>query len=130
MGPLAGIKIVEFAGIGPGPMCAMLVADMGATVLRVSRKGPTGLGIQRPLSHDLLLRNRYSIEVDLKQPESISFVLDLVRKADALIEGFRPGVMDRLGLGPDILPGQEPATGVRPYDWLGADRSAGTCGWP
>ncbi|MBN9461769.1 MAG: CoA transferase [Burkholderiales bacterium] len=108
MGPLAGIRIVEFAGIGPGPMCAMLLADMGATVLRVARKGPTGLGIQRPLSHDLLLRNRYSIEVDLKRPESISLVLDLVGKADALIEGFRPGVMERLGLGPDICLGRNP----------------------
>lgn len=108
MGPLAGIKIVELAGIGPGPMCAMLLADMGATVLRISRKGPTGLGIKRPLSHDLLLRNRYSIEVDLKQPASISLVLDLVGKADALIEGFRPGVMERLGLGPDICLARNP----------------------
>jgi len=108
MGPLADIKIVEFAGIGPGPMCAMLLADLGATVLRISRKGPTALGIQRPLSHDLLLRNRYSIEVDLKQPESISLVLNLIEKADALIEGFRPGVMERLGLGPDICLGRNP----------------------
>lgn len=108
MGPLAGTRIVEFAGIGPGPMCAMLLADMGATVLRVSRKAPAGLGIQRPLSHDLLLRNRYSIEVDLKQPESIRFVLGLVGKADALIEGFRPGVMERLGLGPDVCLGRNP----------------------
>lgn len=108
MGPLAGIRIVEFAGIGPGPMCAMLLADMGATVLRVSRKTPAGLGMQRPLSHDLLLRNRYSIEVDLKQPESIALALDLIGKADALIEGFRPGVMERLGLGPDICLGRNP----------------------
>ena len=108
MGPLAGIKIVEFAGIGPGPMCAMLLADMGGTVLRVSRKASAGLGIQRPLSHDLLLRNRYSIEVDLKRPESIPLVLDLIGKADALIEGFRPGVMERLGLGPDICLARNP----------------------
>lgn len=108
MGPLAGIRIVEFAGIGPAPMCAMLLADMGATVLRVARKAPAGLGIQRPLSHDLLLRNRYSIETDLKQPEAVSLMLDLIGKADALIEGFRPGVMERLGLGPDTCLGRNP----------------------
>lgn len=94
MGPLAGIKILEFAGIGPGPMCAMLFADMGATVLRVARKTPAGLGIERPLSHDLLLRNRYSIEVDLKRSESIQLALDLIENPDALIEGFCPGVME------------------------------------
>lgn len=101
MGPLAGIKIVEFAGIGPGPMCAMLLADMGATVLRVSRKGAS-VGIQRPLKYDLLLRNRRSIEIDLKRPDGVDLALDLVTKADALLEGFRPGVMERLGLGPDM----------------------------
>lgn len=107
-GPLTGIRIVEFAGIGPGPMCAMLLADMGATVLRVSRKAPSGVGIQRPLSHDLLLRNRYSIEVDLKQPESIALALELIEQADALIEGFRPGVMERLGLGPEVCMTRNP----------------------
>lgn len=105
MGPLAGIKVVEFAGIGPGPMCAMLLADMGATVLRIARKGAK-VGIQRPLKFDLLLRNRHSVELDLKHPGAVELALDLVSKADALIEGYRPGVMERLGLGPEACFGR------------------------
>ena len=101
MGPLAGIKVVELAGIGPGPMCAMLLADMGATVLRIDRPGGSGLGLERPLRYDLLLRGRYSVAVDLKSPEGKALALRLVEQADALIEGFRPGVTERLGLGPD-----------------------------
>jgi len=101
MGPLAGTKVIELAGIGPGPMCAMLLADMGATVLRIDRKEPSGLGVQRPLRYDLLLRGRYSVAVDLKSREGKALVLRLVEQADALIEGFRPGVTERLGLGPD-----------------------------
>ncbi|TEA71902.1 CaiB/BaiF CoA transferase family protein [Allopusillimonas ginsengisoli] len=101
-GPLAGIKVVEIAGIGPGPLAAMFLADLGATVIRVDRKVPSGLGAPRPLVHDLGLRNRKSIRVDLKEPDARELVLDLVAQADALIEGFRPGVMERLGLGPDV----------------------------
>ncbi|NQE47253.1 CaiB/BaiF CoA transferase family protein [Herbaspirillum rubrisubalbicans] len=101
MGPLEGVKIIELAGIGPGPMCAMLLADLGATVLRIDRKEPSGLGIQRPLRFDLLLRNRKVIALDLKDPQAIELVLELVANADGLIEGFRPGVTERLGLGPD-----------------------------
>jgi len=101
MGPLAGIRIVELAGIGPSPMCAMLLADLGATVLRIDRKQPTELGIKRPLKYDLLLRNRKSIALDLKDPHAVELTLELVSKADALIEGFRPGVTERLGLGPE-----------------------------
>ncbi len=101
MGPLAGIKVVELAGIGPGPMCAMLLADMGATVLRVDRPEPSGLGIDRPLRYNLLLRGRRSVAVDLKSPAGKALALRLVKHADALIEGFRPGVTERLGLGPD-----------------------------
>jgi len=82
-------------------MCAMLLADLGATVLRVTRKESVDLGTPRPLKYDLLLRNRKSIALDLKQPQAVSLVLDLVTEADALIEGFRPGVMERLGLGPE-----------------------------
>jgi crotonobetainyl-CoA:carnitine CoA-transferase CaiB-like acyl-CoA transferase len=100
-GPLAGIKIVELAGIGPGPMCAMLLADLGATVIRVDRKQPAKLGIERPLQFNTLLRNRYAIAVDLKDPAGVETVLQLVEQADALIEGFRPGVTERLGLGPE-----------------------------
>ncbi len=101
MGPLAGVKIVELAGIGPGPMCAMLLADLGATVLRVERKVDAGLGIARPLKYNLLLRGRKQIAVDLKSRAGVDFVLSLVEEADGLIEGFRPGVTERLGLGPE-----------------------------
>jgi crotonobetainyl-CoA:carnitine CoA-transferase CaiB-like acyl-CoA transferase len=100
MGPLKGVRIVELAGIGPGPMCAMLLADLGATVLRVDRKQQIDLGTPRPPEFNLLLRNRKSIALDLKQRAAVELVLDLVAKADALIEGFRPGVTERLGLGP------------------------------
>jgi crotonobetainyl-CoA:carnitine CoA-transferase CaiB-like acyl-CoA transferase len=100
-GPLAGIKVVEIAGIGPGPLAAMFLADLGATVIRVDRKEPSGLGAPRPVQFDLGLRNRKSIRVDLKDPAAVEMVLELVSQADALIEGFRPGVMERLGLGPD-----------------------------
>ena len=101
MGPLNGLKVIELAGIGPGPMAAMLLADMGATVLRVDRKEPAELGVPRPQKFDLLLRNRRSVPVDLKDPAAIEFVLGLVATSDVLIEGFRPGVTERLGLGPD-----------------------------
>jgi alpha-methylacyl-CoA racemase len=100
VGPLAGFKIVELAGIGPGPMCAMLLADLGATVLRIDRPGGSDLGLPRPLRYDLLLRGRYSIAVDLKSAAGKTLALNLVDQADALIEGFRPGVTERLGLGP------------------------------
>ena len=101
MGPLAGIRIIELAGIGPGPMAAMLLADMGATVLRVERTAAPDLGVRRPLNCDVTLRSRRPIALDLKQPESVTRVLRLVEEADALIEGFRPGVTERLGLGPE-----------------------------
>ncbi len=100
MGPLAGIKVVELAGIGPGPMCAMLLADMGATALRIERPGGSGLGLERPRQYDLLLRGRHSIAVDLKSAAGRALALRLVAEADALTEGFRPGVTERLGLGP------------------------------
>ena len=101
-GPLSGIKIIELAGVGPGPMGATALADLGATVLRIDRKQPSGLGLKRPLRYDLLLRSRKSIRLDLKDPTAVAAVLSLVERADALIEGFRPGVAERLGLGPDI----------------------------
>lgn len=101
MGPLKGIKIIELASIGPGPMCAMTLADLGATVLRVERKVPSGLGIQRPLRWNLLLRGRKQVAIDLKDPAGLEFLFSLVEEADALMEGFRPGVAERLGLGPD-----------------------------
>ena len=108
VGPLAGIKIIELAGIGPGPMCAMLLADLGATVLRIDRTQPVELGIKRPLKYNLLLRNRTTIALDLKKPAAVEAVLDLIEQADALIEGFRPGVTERLGLGPDVCLARNP----------------------
>jgi crotonobetainyl-CoA:carnitine CoA-transferase CaiB-like acyl-CoA transferase len=100
MGPLKGIKIIEMAGLGPCPMCAMLLAELGATVLRIERREPVELGMKRPLRYDLLRRSRKVIALDLKEPDAVAAVLRLVEGADALIEGFRPGVMERLGLGP------------------------------
>jgi alpha-methylacyl-CoA racemase len=100
MGPLHGLKVIELAGIGPGPMAAMLLADMGASVLRVDRTAPSGLGVPRPERFDLLLRNRRSIPLDLKDPAAKGFAMDLIAQSDVLIEGFRPGVAERLGLGP------------------------------
>ena len=97
MGPLQGFRVIELAGIGPGPFCGMMLSDMGAEVIRVDRVGRGGS--RRP--NDVLARNRRSIAVDLKQPEGVEVVLRLVESADALYEGFRPGVTERLGLGPD-----------------------------
>ena len=101
MGPLAGFKIIEMAGIGPAPMCAMLLADLGATVLRIDRQQPSGLGLPGDARFNIMNRSRHAIAVDLKHPEGVALVLRLVGAADALIEGFRPGVMERLGLGPE-----------------------------
>lgn len=101
MGPLAHLKVVEFAGIGPGPMAAMLLADMGAKVLCIDRTEPSGLGVPRLARFDLLRRNRPMLALDLKRAEAVELALRLLSDADALIEGFRPGVMERLGLGPD-----------------------------
>jgi alpha-methylacyl-CoA racemase len=99
-GPLKGYRIIELAGIGPGPFAGMMLADMGAEVLRIDRSQSVGHGGSRR-SADVLGRGRRSAAVDLKRPEGREAVLRLVEKADALIEGFRPGVTERLGLGPD-----------------------------
>src|SRR5215475_8384691 len=101
MGPLTGYRVIEFAGIGPGPMCAMLLSDMGADVLRIDRTSAAGLGVSMRAKFDLLNRGRRSVAFDLKKTEAIDAVMRLIEKADALIEGFRPGVMERLGLDPD-----------------------------
>jgi len=101
-GPLAGLKILEFAGVGPTPMGAMLLADMGAEVLTIDRTEPVELGSPKTPGFDLLRRNRLLAKMDLKKPEARACALDLAATADVLIEGFRPGVMERLGLGPDV----------------------------
>lgn len=108
-GPLAGVKVVEFVGVGPGPMCGMLLADLGAQVIRLDRTEPSGLGIPRPPEFDLLQRGKRSLKVDLKQPAGLAAARALVAKSDALIEGFRPGTMERLGLGPDVCLQDNPA---------------------
>jgi len=105
MGPLAGMRIVEIAGIGPGPFCAMMLADMGAEVLRVERLARIAPG---DAAGDLLSRGRRCIAVDLKSADGVAAVLRLVERADGLLEGFRPGVMERLGLGPDVCLARNP----------------------
>ena len=97
MGPLKGIKIIEMAGIGPGPFCGMVLADLGAEVIRVDRASAKGTGSRQEASN----RGKKSIAVDLKSKEGVEIVLKLVQEADAIFEGFRPGVMERLGLGPE-----------------------------
>lgn len=100
-GPLAGLKVVEMAGIGPAPMCGMLLADLGAEVVRIDRPGESDIGIKRPPETNFLLRGRPTIRIDLKDPAGRDRALALIAEADCLIEGFRPGVMERLGLGPE-----------------------------
>ena len=102
MGPLSGIRIIEIAGIGPGPFCGMMLADHGAEVIRVDR-APAAPALFGAPSKDVLNRSRKGINVNLKSPEGTELVRRLCRSADGLIEGFRPGVMERLGLGPDVL---------------------------
>jgi alpha-methylacyl-CoA racemase len=107
-GPLDGIRIIEIAGIGPGPFCAMMLADMGADVIRVDRSQNVRGGDPATPPSDVLMRGRRSIGVDLKHPDGVETVLSLIESADALIEGFRPGVMERLGLGPDVALARNP----------------------
>ncbi|MBF2754981.1 MAG: CoA transferase [Gammaproteobacteria bacterium AqS3] len=99
MGPLKGVRILELAGIGPGPFAAMVLADLGAEVIRIDRRSGVGGGSRR----DVLNRGRRSIALDLKKPEAVAAVLRLAERSDALIEGFRPGVTERLGLGPEVV---------------------------
>ena len=108
MGPLQGLRIIELAGIGPCPMCAMLLAELGADVVRVDRPTDSGLGIDMAPEHHLLNRSRPSIAIDLKHPRGTATVLRLAERADALIEGFRPGVTERLGLGPEDCAARNP----------------------
>jgi len=100
MGPLQGLRVIELAGIGPGPMCCMLLADLGADVIRVDRLEPSGLGIAVDKRFEVSGRGRRSVAIDTRQPAGRDVVLELVEGADVLIEGFRPGVTEKLGLGP------------------------------
>lgn len=101
MGPLQGVKVIELAGIGPGPFCAMMLSDMGAEVIRVERSAAVAPGDPNDPPKDVLARGRRSIGVDLKNPDGLETVLKLVEQADIVMEGFRPGVTERLGLGPE-----------------------------
>lgn len=105
-GPLTGLRVVELAGIGPGPHACMLLADLGADVIRVERAAGTGPGID--IAHDIALRGRTVVEANLKDSHDVAAVLELVDHADVLIEGFRPGVTERLGLGPDVCLARNP----------------------
>jgi len=105
-GPLTGVRVVELAGIGPGPFAAMLLADLGADVVRVDRPGGTGLAIDP--EYDVTNRNKRSVIVDLKAPDGPSRVLDLAARADILVEGYRPGVAERLGIGPESCHARNP----------------------
>lgn len=105
-GPLSGIRIIEIAGIGPGPFCGMMLADHGAEVIRVDRPG--GQALVGDAARDLLNRSRISVNIDLKSQEGLEAVRRLIASADGLIEGFRPGVMERLGLGPEPLLAENP----------------------
>jgi alpha-methylacyl-CoA racemase len=106
-GPLHGIKVLELAGIGPGPFCAMMLSDMGADVLRIDRAGSVG-SIPSTPNLDVLNRGRRSVGIDLKNPDGVEVLLSLVEEADALIEGFRPGVTERMGIGPDVCRARNP----------------------
>lgn len=101
-GPLSGVKVVEFAGIGPGPFCCMLLSDMGADVVRIDRKDG------RSMPKDVTARGRRSVALDMKLPGDVKVALALIEKADVLIEGFRPGVMERLGVGPEVALARNP----------------------
>ncbi|MFF2650324.1 CaiB/BaiF CoA transferase family protein [Streptomyces sp. NPDC058045] len=105
-GPLTGVRVVELAGIGPGPFAAMLLADLGADVVRVDRPGGPGLGIDP--RYDVTNRNKRSVLLDLKSPEGPGRLLDLAERADVLIEGYRPGVAERLGVGPELCLARNP----------------------
>ena len=126
MGPLKGVKIIEVGGIGPGPFCGMMLSDMGAEITRIERKG--GLALSEP-KFDLLTRNRKSVSMNLRKPEGVEDAAqDAGNRWMPLQEGFRPGVMEKLGIGPDVLPGTKPQARLRPDDRLGARGASGACG--
>jgi alpha-methylacyl-CoA racemase len=108
MGPLSGIRVLEFESIGPAPFAGMLLADMGADVLVIDRPANTDLGLKRERWYDVMMRGKRSVTLDLKKKESAQAALQLLARADCLIEGMRPGVMERLGLGPDLALARNP----------------------
>jgi alpha-methylacyl-CoA racemase len=134
-GPLAGVRVIELAGIGPGPFCAMMLADSGATVLRIDRPGPDRPGTERPGTdrarpeREFLNRGRQSVVLDLKHPRAVDALLRLVEAADVLLEGFRPGVTDRMGVGPEACLRRNPRlVYARMTGWGQQGPLAGTVG--
>lgn len=105
-GPLQGMRVIEMVGLGPGPFCSMMLADMGAQVIRIDRPGRRGTTDAR---YDVMARGRRSLVLDLKKPGGVEAVLELLERADVLIEGFRPGVMEKMGLGPDVCLPRRPS---------------------
>lgn len=105
-GPLAGIKIIEMAGLGPAPFCGMLLSDLGAQVIRIERPGAFDVLGRAGSKFDVLSRGRHSLPIDLRKPGAAAALLALIARADGLIEGFRPGVMERMGLGPEVCLGR------------------------
>lgn len=105
-GPLEGLRVIEFAGLGPGPFCGMMLADHGAEVIRIDRIGAKGL-VQDP-AREFLHRSRKNIAIDIKTEDGLALARQMCRSADAVFEGYRPGVMERLGLGPEVLLGDNP----------------------
>ncbi len=108
MGPLTGLRVIELASIGPGPLCAMLLADLGAEVIRIDRTEPSGLGVPIDVKFEVSGRNRRSVALDIKQAAGRDAVLRLIDRTDVLIEGWRPGVAERLGLGPEVCHARNP----------------------
>jgi alpha-methylacyl-CoA racemase len=107
-GPLAGLRVLEFEAIGPGPFCGMMLADMGADVIVIDRPAAADLGMKRERWMDVMMRGRRSVTIDLKSKDGAAAAAELAARADAVIEGFRPGVMERLGLGPEALLARNP----------------------
>ena len=135
MGPLAGRTIIEIAGIGPGPFAGMLLADMGARVIRIERPGGSMFSNAQEPRLDFLNRGKPCLALDLKNPDAVAAVLRMLPEADALIEGNRPGVMERLGLGPEVCMAANPALVFGRMTGWGqegpwATSGAADCCWP
>ncbi|MEI2704197.1 MAG: CoA transferase [Ilumatobacteraceae bacterium] len=127
-GPLAGYRIIELAGIGPGPFAAMMLSDMGAEVIRVERSQAVRARAPDTPFFDTMQRGRRSVALDLKHPDGVATLLDLVEHADALLEGFRPGVTERLGIGPDVCLARNPRLVYGRMTGLGPGRADGPGG--
>ena len=107
-GPLNGFKIIEFAGLGPAPFAGMMLSDMGAEILQINRMSDNASTTGHDKTDDIMSRGKQPVAIDLKKEESVMLTLKLIKSADALIEGFRPGVMEKLGLGPKICLKENP----------------------